>query len=83
MTSITAATTKKEGLPQSNIKFSGPWTEQEHEAFKQGVLGMGWSRWKKIQELYVPTRSKDQVSRMSLVISGRHEPHDPSWYHSV
>ncbi|KAL7489916.1 hypothetical protein ACHAW6_015655 [Cyclotella cf. meneghiniana] len=61
MASITAATTKKGGLRQSNIKFSGPWTEQEHEAFKQGVLGMGWSHWKDIQELYVPTRSKDQI----------------------
>jgi SHAQKYF class myb-like DNA-binding protein len=62
MASITAAMKKKGRLPQSNIKLSGSWTEKEHEAFKQGVLGMGWSNWKKIQELYVPTRTKDQVS---------------------
>jgi len=63
MASINAATKKKGGLQQSNIKFSGPWTEHEHEAFKQGVLRYGWSHWKKLHELYVPTRTKDQVSR--------------------
>ena len=62
MASIISAARMKEESPKSNLKLSGAWTEREHEAFKQGVLHIGWSNWKSIHERYVPTRTQNQVS---------------------
>ncbi|KAL3796145.1 hypothetical protein HJC23_000648 [Cyclotella cryptica] len=68
MASITAPSKNKEGLPHSLVEdpesifnVSGTWAHSEHEAFKQGILKCGWSRWKEIQEGYVPTRTKSQI----------------------
>ena len=65
VTIILPATTKKSTKQEAVISKTGPWSDEEHEAFIEGYKKYG-NKWTKISTDYVPTRDAKQIGSHAL-----------------
>eukprot|EP00581_Thalassiosira_minuscula_P011211 CAMPEP_0183722022 /NCGR_PEP_ID=MMETSP0737-20130205/14100_1 /TAXON_ID=385413 /ORGANISM="Thalassiosira miniscula, Strain CCMP1093" /LENGTH=1794 /DNA_ID=CAMNT_0025952109 /DNA_START=293 /DNA_END=5677 /DNA_ORIENTATION=+ len=65
MSMIEPIATKIKKKEETIVSRTGPWTEEEHEAFLRGHAELG-NRWKQISVEYVPSRDAKQIGSHAL-----------------